>query len=91
VRSYISNKIEHCKAELMHALDRNDYLSAIKLRAVQKEFEDLLNAFDSPGNALWMQQPFHHNNIIKPGKPLLCWVFIQQCDTQGGFFAWSKD
>ncbi|CEO87580.1 MAG TPA: helix-turn-helix domain-containing protein [Syntrophaceticus sp.] len=52
MRSYISNKIEHCKAELMHALDRNDYLSAIKLRAVQKEFEDLLNAFDSAGNTV---------------------------------------
>jgi len=37
MRSYILEKIEHYKAELLQALDRNDYLSAIKLRAVQKE------------------------------------------------------
>ena len=31
MRSYIVNKIEECKTELMHALDSNDYMSAIKL------------------------------------------------------------
>lgn len=51
MQSYISKKIEQCKTKIMHALDRNDYMSAIKLRAVQKEFEELLNAFDNAGNA----------------------------------------
>jgi hypothetical protein len=52
VRRYITDKINHCKTKLMVALDRNDYMSAIKLRAVQKEFEELLHALDSAGNAV---------------------------------------
>ena len=52
MRSYIINKIEQCKNELLHALDRNDYMSAIKLRAVQKEFEEFLNAFKSTDKAI---------------------------------------
>ncbi len=50
MRNYVSEKIEQCRVELLQALDRNDYLSAIKLRAVQKEFEDLLNAHDDATN-----------------------------------------
>jgi phosphoenolpyruvate carboxylase len=52
MRSYIVNKIEQCKIELMHALDSNDYMSAIKLRAVQKEFEELLSTFETTDNAV---------------------------------------
>lgn len=52
MRSFIVNKIEQCKIELMHALDRNDYMSAIKLRAVQKEFEELLSTFEITDNAV---------------------------------------
>lgn len=52
MRSYIVNKIEECKTELMHALDSNDYMSAIKLRAVQKEFEELLSTFENTDDAV---------------------------------------
>lgn len=52
MRNYIIEKIEHYKAELLQALDRNDYLSAIKLRAVQKELEELLSVLDEQKDAL---------------------------------------
>jgi hypothetical protein len=42
MRRYITDKIELFKSELMLSLDQNDYVTALKLRAVQKEFEDLL-------------------------------------------------
>lgn len=52
MRSYIIEKIERCKAELMHALDSNDYMSAIKLRAVQREFEELLQKIADEENVV---------------------------------------
>jgi hypothetical protein len=52
MRGYIRDKIEHYTAELMQALDSNDYLSAIKLRAVQKELQELLSMLDDQENAL---------------------------------------
>ena len=36
----------------MQALDSNDYLSAIKLRAVQKELQELLSMLDDQEDAL---------------------------------------
>lgn len=52
MRSYIVNKIEQCKTELMHALDCNDCMSAIRLRAVQKEFEELLHTLETTDNTV---------------------------------------
>lgn len=46
MRRYLIEKIERCRTDLLHALDCNDYMSAIKLRAVQKGFEELLQVMD---------------------------------------------
>jgi hypothetical protein len=57
MRSYLTEKIEGLQADLLQALDRNDYLEALKLRAVQRELELLLNALSEDDNALTIAMP----------------------------------
>ncbi len=52
MQSYITEKIQLLQSELLRALDRNDYLAALKIRAAQKELEELLDEIEKQENAM---------------------------------------
>jgi|GEM_PF-1424304 len=51
MQSYVTEKIRLLQSELLRALDRNDYLTALKIRAAQKELEELLDEIEKQENA----------------------------------------
>jgi len=47
MQNLMRDKIEKCSIDIMVALDNNDYLTALKLRAIQRELMELINLADS--------------------------------------------
>lgn len=68
MQDYLFERVEHYKNEIISALDRNDYIEALKCRAVLKELEDL-SAFSKP-NAIGFDKSEYYSTA--EASKLLC-------------------